>query len=218
MCPVQIFQMLAAPCKKYLDKLEVLKEILRSRENVYSAIVCKKIRIRSYSEHQVESKPSLTMHLCLNGDACSPACAAAHSAVLRISLPLDFIICWLCWRWKDYDLTHHHQHLWYSAANTVQVAIVLLLHICPLVLAVANTHRVDVRTYNKKKDAETLGPEEGEVKKWHSEENYIVKYVSFVAYRASAEKTVRPSFDCWYQQTGPAQFGQNHPRSSFFPH
>ena len=138
------------------------------------------------------SRKQTVMHLCLNGDACSPACAAAHSAVLRISLPLDFIICWLCWRWKDYDLTHHHQHLWYSAANTVQVAIVLLLHICPLVLAVANIHRVDVHTYNKKKDAETLGPEEGEVKKWHSEENYTVKYVSFVAYRASAEKQFNP--------------------------
>ena len=23
---------------------------------------------------------------------------------------------------------------------------------------------------------------------------------------------------CWYQQTGPAQFGQNHPPSSFSPH
>ena len=90
---VHIFQMLAAPCKKYLDRHEVLKEILRSRKNVYSAIVSSKICIRSYSEHQVDGKPPLTMHLCLNGDACSPACAAAHSAVLRISLPLDFIIC-----------------------------------------------------------------------------------------------------------------------------
>ena len=70
-----------------------------------------------------------------------------------------------------------------------------------------------IHTYNKKKDAETLGPEEGEVKKWHSKENYTVKYASFVAYMALAEKTVRPSSDCWYQQTWPAQFGQNHPSS-----
>ena len=26
------------------------------------------------------------------------------------------------------------------------------------------------------------------------------------------------SQNCWYQQTGPAQFGQNHPFSSFSPH
>ena len=35
---------------------------------------------------------------------------------------------------------------------------------------------------------------------------------------ASAEKKHYPALICWYQQTGPAKFGQNHPPSSFSPH
>ena len=32
------------------------------------------------------------------------------------------------------------------------------------------------------------------------------------------QKKIYPALICWYQQTGPAQFGQNHPPSSFSPH
>ena len=62
----------------------------------------------------------------------------------------------------------------------MQVAIVLLL-LTYLPSGVGRgkyTHSRCTCIQQEKKDEETLGPEEGEVKKRHSEENYTVKSVS----------------------------------------
>ena len=41
---------------------------------------------------------------------------------------------------------------------------------------------------------------------------------SFISIMGHRQKKIYPALICWYQQTGPAQFGQNHPPSSFSPH